>query len=79
MECRLGIVVEGESTVVSNDWERLVRKGMKVMVLLCIVGIGTLNRVLCDGLLVSGPNLSHVLRKCIGNSVVVANIIVLVR
>jgi hypothetical protein len=52
---------------------------MKVMVLLCIVGIGTLNKTQCDGLPVFGPNLAHVLRKCIGDSVVAANIIVLVR
>ena len=78
VECKLGVVIWDEGTLDSTEWKRLVRKGIKVMVLLCIVGIGTLNKVPCDGLPVSGPNLAHVLRKCIGDSVVAANIIVLV-
>ena len=77
VECKLGVVMKTEGTLVSTEWERLVEK-MKVMVLLCIVGIGTLNKAPCDGLPVSGPNLALVLRKCIGDRVVAANIIVLV-
>ena len=78
VECKLGVVIKAGGTLVSTEWERLVGKRMKVMVLLCIVGIGTLNKAPCDGLPVSGSNLAHVLRKCIGDSVVVATIIVLV-
>jgi len=79
VEYELGVVIWDEGTLNSTEWKRLVRKGMKVIVFLCIVGIGTLSKTMCEGLPVFGPDLAQVLRKCINDSVVEANIIVLVR
>ena len=80
VEYKLGTVIWYEGAVDSTGWGRLVRKKVKIGVFLWVVDIGTISKeTLCEGLPVSGPDLTRVMKKCFGDGLVDEDMTDLVR